>query len=205
MVASKSQPANAAPPRPDERSAPRSPLGATKTKKRKTPSPGRQAGLTVGAAAAAATAIKNKPSVKRSPTATSSAQNARPDGSESRRDAQLVLARVEPWSVMKFSFIVSLIGWVVLFVAIALLYYALRAFGVFHYLEQAAVTVNTSKGHAAGSLSTWFSASTVLGYTMLVGAINVVLFTALATVGAVVYNLVTHLSGGVEVTLREAD
>lgn len=106
---------------------------------------------------------------------------------------------------MKFSFIVSLVGWIVLFVAIALLYYALRAFGVFQYLEQAVVTVTTSKGHAGSNASSWFSASTVLGYTMLVGAINVVLFTALATVGAVVYNLITHLSGGVEVTLREAD
>jgi Flp pilus assembly pilin Flp len=45
----------------------------------------------------------------------------------------------------------------------------------------------------------------VLGYTMLVGAINVVLITALATVGAVVYNIATHVSGGIEVTLREAD
>ena len=40
---------------------------------------------------------------------------------------------------------------------------------------------------------------------MLAGAINVVLITALTTVGAVVYNVVTHVSGGVEVTLREAD
>ncbi len=106
---------------------------------------------------------------------------------------------------MKFTFIVSLVAWIVLFVAIALLYYALRAFGVFHYLEQTVVTVTSSKGHAGSDATSWFSASTVLGYTMLVGAINVVLFTALATVGAVVYNLVTHLSGGVEVTLREAD
>ena len=40
---------------------------------------------------------------------------------------------------------------------------------------------------------------------MLAGAIDVVLITALATVGAVIYNLVTALSGGIEVTLREAD
>ena len=206
-VASKSQPANAAPPRPDEKSKPRSPFGtATKAKKGKPSQTGRQSALTVGAAAAAAAAaLKTKPSATRSATGTPSAQNARLEASESRRDAQLVLARVEPWSVMKFSFIVSLVGWVVLFVAIALLYYALRAFGVFHYLEQTVVTVTTSKGHTGSNASSWFSASTVLGYTMLVGVINVVLFTALATVGAVMYNLVTHLSGGVEVTLREAD
>jgi hypothetical protein len=106
---------------------------------------------------------------------------------------------------MKFSFIVSLVGWVVVFVAVALLYYALRAFGVFHFLEQTVTTVTSSKGHAGSDASAWFSTSTVLGFTMLAGAINVVLFTALATVGAVIYNIVTHLAGGVEVTLREAD
>jgi len=127
------------------------------------------------------------------------------DGSEQRRDAQLVLSRVEPWSVMKFSFMVSLVGWIVLFVAVALLYYALRTFGVFHYLEQTVGTVTTSKGHTGTNAANWFSASTVLGYTMLAGAINVVLITALTTVGAVVYNVVTHVSGGIEVTLREAD
>lgn len=106
---------------------------------------------------------------------------------------------------MKFSFIVSLVGWVVLFVAVALLYYALRAFGVFHSLEQTVVTVTTSKGHSGTSATNWFAAGSVLGFTMLVGVINVVLFTALSTVAAVVYNVITHVSGGVEVTLREAD
>jgi Transmembrane domain of unknown function (DUF3566) len=65
--------------------------------------------------------------------------------------------------------------------------------------------VTSSKGHAGSNAANWFASSTVLGYTMLVGAINVVLFTAIATVGAVIYNVVTTVSGGVEVTLREAD
>jgi hypothetical protein len=153
---------------------------------------------------------KNKATVKpkpgsRSPSGSLSGQTGRVDGSEQRRDAQLVLSRIEPWSVMKFSFMVSLVGWIVLFVVVALLYYALRAFGVFHYLEATVSTVTSSKGHAGANAANWFSASTVLGYTMLAGAINVVLITALSTVGAVVYNVVTHVSGGVEVTLREAD
>ncbi len=149
--------------------------------------------------------VKTKPTAQRSPAGSLTSQGARQDGSEGRRDAQLVLSRIEPWSVMKFSFLVSLVGWVVLFVAVALLYYALRAFGVFHYLEQTVTTVTSSKGNSGDNASTWFSASTVLGYTLLTGAINVVLLTALATVGSVIYNVLTHFSGGVEVTLREAD
>jgi Transmembrane domain of unknown function (DUF3566) len=144
---------------------------------------------------------KSKASVKPK----SGSRGGAADGSEQRRDAQLVLSRIEPWSVMKFSFMVSLVGWIVLFVAVALLYYALRAFGVFHYIEQTVSISTSSKGSAGANAASWFSASTVLGYTMLAGAINVVLITALTTVGAVVYNVVTHVSGGVEVTLREAD
>jgi hypothetical protein len=122
------------------------------------------------------------------------------------RRAQLVLSRIEPWSVMKFSFMVSLVGWVVLFVAVAALYYVLSKLGVFHSIQATITSVTSGKDSTgADANGKWFSASRILGYTMLVGAINVVLITALATVGAVIYNLVTHLAGGIEVTLKETD
>jgi Transmembrane domain of unknown function (DUF3566) len=129
-----------------------------------------------------------------------------PRGTAPTRRAHLVLARIEPWSVMKFSFMVSLVGWVVLFVAVAALYYVLDKLGVFHSIQSTITDVTSSKGSGGTDANgQWFSASRILGYTMLVGAINVVLITALATVGAVIYNLVTHLAGGIEVTLKETD
>jgi Transmembrane domain of unknown function (DUF3566) len=135
------------------------------------------------------------------------APRAAPKGADqSTRRAQLVLARIEPWSVMKFSFMVSLVGWVVLFVAVAALYYVLNKLGVFHSIQSTITSVTSGKDSTgADTNGKWFSASRVLGYTMLVGAINVVLITALATVGAVIYNLVTRLAGGIEVTLKETD
>lgn len=45
----------------------------------------------------------------------------------------------------------------------------------------------------------------MLGYTGVIGALNVVLITALSTVGAMLYNLVSDLVGGVDVTLSEAE
>jgi hypothetical protein len=122
-----------------------------------------------------------------------------------RRAANLVIARVEPWSVMKFSFLVSLVAWIVLFVAVAILYYALSGLGVFAALQRTLSNVTSSQGSAGVNLTTWTSAPRVLGYTMLIGAVNVVLITALSTVGAMIYNLVTHLGGGIEVTLKETD
>ncbi len=122
------------------------------------------------------------------------------------RRAQLVLARIEPWSVMKFSFLVSLVGFVILFVAVAALYFVLSKLGVFHSIQSTISDVTSSKGSAGSDAGgQWFSAPRILGYTMIVGAVNVVLITAMATVGAVIYNLATHMAGGIEVTLKETD
>jgi hypothetical protein len=122
------------------------------------------------------------------------------------RRAQLVLARIEPWSVMKFSFLVSLVGFVILFVAVAALYFVLSKLGVFHSIQSTISDVTSSKGSTGSDASgQWFSAPRILGYTMIVGAVNVVLITAMATVGAVIYNLATHMAGGIEVTLKETD
>jgi Transmembrane domain of unknown function (DUF3566) len=125
-------------------------------------------------------------------------------GKQTRR-AQLSLERIEPWSVMKFSFLISLVGWVILFVAVAILFFTLSKLGVFTTIEKTWGLVTTSKNNPTSSATRWFSASRVLGYTMLVGAVNVVVMTALATVGAVIYNLLSTLSGGIEVTLKESD
>jgi len=121
------------------------------------------------------------------------------------RRAHLAVIRLEPWSVMKFSFMISLVGWVVLFVMVAALWWVLSKIGVFHSIEGSVSNLTSGKDSNGVQVSNWFSASRVLGYTMLVGAINVILITALATVGSVVYNLVTHVAGGIEVTLKETD
>ena len=39
----------------------------------------------------------------------------------------------------------------------------------------------------------------------MIGLVNIVLLTAMATVGAFIYNLTTDLVGGVEVTLADRD
>ena len=122
------------------------------------------------------------------------------------RRADLVISRLEPWSVMKFSFLMSLVAWVVLFVAVAFLYFVLSSLGVFTSIEHTLGSVTSSSGSSSGSsISHWFAASRILGYTMLLGAVNIVLITALSTIGSMIYNLVTHLGGGIEITLRETD
>jgi Pyruvate kinase len=138
------------------------------------------------------------------PARSATAKPARSAIGQARR-ANLVIARLEPWSVMKFSFLMSLVAWVVLFVAVALLYYALSGLGVFAAIQRTLSSVTSSQSSAGVNLAAWTSASRVLGYTMLAGAVDIVLITVLSTIGAMIYNLVTHLGGGIEVTLKETD
>jgi hypothetical protein len=121
------------------------------------------------------------------------------------RQAHLTVARVEPWSVMKFSFVVSLVAFVILFVAVSVLYGALAGLGVFDSLQRVVTDVTSSQGSPGVNAKVWFNASRILGYTALLGSLNIVLITAMSTIGAVVYNLTSRLVGGVEVTLKETE
>jgi hypothetical protein len=131
----------------------------------------------------------------------------RSTGRKPPRKAHLQVARFEPWSVMKFSFIMSLVCFLVLFVAVAVLYVILSWLGVFDALSNTIHDLTSNDQGKSGTLNPagWFSAARILGYTALIGTLNVLLITALATVWAVIYNMAADLVGGVEVTLKEAD
>ena len=128
-----------------------------------------------------------------------------PPPKRTARQAHLTVARVEPWSVMKFSFVVSLVAFVILFVAVSVLYGALAGLGVFDSLQRVVTDVTSSQGSPGVNAKVWFNASRILGYTALLGSLNIVLITAMSTIGAVVYNLTSRLVGGVEVTLKETE
>lgn len=122
------------------------------------------------------------------------------------RKAHLVLSRIEPWSVMKFSFVISLVAFIILFVAVAVIYLVLSGLGVFDALTSTVREV-TSPGEGQGGFdpAPWFSWTRILGYTAMVGVLDVILITAMSTVGAVLYNLTSDLVGGIQVTLGEGE
>jgi hypothetical protein len=169
--------------------------------------------LRSGADAAASAAAPSAPAATARPAEPAAGLAAAPARGAPRkraaqrpaRQAHLTVARIEPWSVMKFSFVMSLVAFVILFVAVTVLYGTLSALGVFESLQRVVASVTSSQNSAGVNAAKWFSASRVLGYTGLLGSLDIVLITAVATIGAVVYNLTSRLIGGVEVTLRETD
>jgi Transmembrane domain of unknown function (DUF3566) len=122
------------------------------------------------------------------------------------RRARLNLKRIDPWSVMKFSFAVSVVLFIVVVVATSVLYLALDTMGVWAQVNKSLRDlVSAGGGTAAAGGGFHITAWGVIGTSMLVGAVNVVLFTALATLGAFIYNVCADLVGGVELTLAERD
>lgn len=121
------------------------------------------------------------------------------------RRARLALKRIDPWSVMKFSFAVSLVLFLVVIVATSVLYLALDAMGVFDSINGSLGELIASGGGDQANSDFQITAGGVIGTSALIGAVNVVLFTALATLAAFIYNVCADLVGGIELTLAERD
>jgi hypothetical protein len=121
-------------------------------------------------------------------------------GKKGRR-ARLTVRRIDPWSTLKFSFVYGLAGMIVLLVAVVVLYGVVDSMGVIDSIRSFLVDVNSNP--TGGGLAVWLSFDRVLLVAAVIGVVNVVLFTAFATLTAFIYNVCTDIVGGVEVTLAE--
>jgi len=121
------------------------------------------------------------------------------------RKARLRLLRVDPWSVMKTAFLLSVALGIAIFVAVAVLWSVLDAAGVFGAVGGLVQDLTQSETGTGVDIESYTSLSRVLGFTTLIAVVDVVLVTALATLGAFLYNLSAGLLGGLEVTLAEDD
>jgi hypothetical protein len=121
------------------------------------------------------------------------------------RRARLKVTRADPWSVMKIAFVLSLAAGIMTVVAVAFLWMALDAAGIFSKVGETVNSV-TSGGEDKGfDLEGYLTLSRVLGITGIIAAVEVVVMTALATLLAFMYNVSSGMVGGIEVTLAEDD
>lgn len=118
------------------------------------------------------------------------------------RRASLQLKRLDPWSVLKLSLVLSVAGFLVWLVAVGVLYGVLDGMGVWDQINGTYSDLTSVNDPSGGAL---ISAGRVFGFAMLIGVVNIVLLTALATVGSLIYNVASDLVGGAELTLSERE
>lgn len=116
--------------------------------------------------------------------------------------ASMQIRRIDPWSTLKVSLLLSVALFFVGMITVAFLYLVLGGMGVWAKLNS---NVGDLLNNASGSSAELVSSGTIFGGAFLIGLVNIVLMTALATIGAFVYNLITDLIGGIEVTLADRD
>ncbi|MEV7092945.1 DUF3566 domain-containing protein [Amycolatopsis sp. NPDC051045] len=137
-----------------------------------------------------------------------SAQRARPSAlrrpGRGPRRASLQVKRFDPWSVLKLSLVLGVAMFFVWLVAVGVLYTVLDGMGVWDKLNGTYSSLVGGEGANASS-EPLISAGRVFGIAAILGAINIVLVSALATVSAFIYNVSADLAGGLEVTLSERE
>jgi Transmembrane domain of unknown function (DUF3566) len=117
--------------------------------------------------------------------------------------ASMQIRRIDPWSALKVSLVLSVALFFVWMISVAFLYLVLGGMGVWSKLNSNVGDLLTSaSGTTGGEL---ISSGTIFGGAALIGLVNIVLLTAMATVGVFIYNLTTDLVGGIEVTLADRD
>jgi hypothetical protein len=155
------------------------------------------AGQALGAAAAA-TAEAARQSAK-SPVA---APASREGGVKIRR-ARLRLIHIDPWSVMKMAFLLSIAIGVVTVIAVGVVWTLIGATGIWDSINSTVGEMLSSDSGSTFDIRDYVGTGRIVGFTMLVSVVNVVLLTAIATLGSFLYNMAADLLGGVEVTLAE--
>ena len=162
------------------------------------------------AAAQAGAAPAAAPASAEPSAAAPSATRARPTPTALRRPgrgprrASLQIKRFDPWSVLKLSLVLGVAMFFVWLVAVGVLYTVLDGMGVWDKLNGTYSQLVGGEGAAASS-EPLISAGRVFGIAAILGAINIVLVSALATVSAFIYNVSADLAGGLEVTLSERE
>jgi Transmembrane domain of unknown function (DUF3566) len=111
------------------------------------------------------------------------------------RQTRVVIRKVGPWSVLKFSLLFYFCVMLVILLALAMIYSVLGAIGALDSITKLLRDVGFEKFEIHGD---WLFARLTL-----IGLLMVVVWSLLNVFVAFLYNLISDVVGGVEVTLAE--
>ena len=113
--------------------------------------------------------------------------------------AKVKIVRVDPWSVGRVAFVVSIALGIAMLVMVLVLWWVLGALGVWDDINRSVADV--LNGSSSFSITDYLSTFSVLSFTFVVAIVQVVVLTTGATLCAYLYNLAADVVGGINVTL----
>ena len=133
--------------------------------------------------------------------ATAAAGDDRPTAAPRR--VKLSVSRVDPWSVMKLSFLLSVAVGIAGVVMISVLWMILSSMGVFADINRTVEGVLNTTSGARFDLMDYIGLGRVVSLSIVIAVIDVILLTAISTLGAFLYNVCSSLVGGLQLTLTD--
>ncbi|MGB6004531.1 MAG: DUF3566 domain-containing protein, partial [Ornithinimicrobium sp.] len=120
------------------------------------------------------------------------------------RRVRLTVNRLDPWSVFKISLLLSVALGIATVIMVGILWTVLSGMNVFATVNEFIVQVTSGENNASSfDLMDYIGLRRVLALSTVFAVINVVLLTALATLGAFLYNVCAALVGGTHLTLSD--
>lgn len=114
-----------------------------------------------------------------------------------------MVSRVDPFSVMKVGFLVSVAMGIALVVMTGVMWGLMSAMGVFDSVNELAGQIIGDGSGETFDVMDFLGFGRVLSLSIVIAVVDVFLMTAIATLGAFLYNIVASLVGGVHMTLTD--
>lgn len=125
-------------------------------------------------------------------------------GQTEPRKVKLTLSRIDPFSVLKISFLLSVAIGIAGVVVVAALWLMLNSMGVFSTINNSLNELQSSTSAADRiSVLDFLGFGRIVSLSVVFAVVDVILMTAIATIIAFIYNICAALVGGMQVTLTD--
>jgi hypothetical protein len=113
------------------------------------------------------------------------------------RRARLVLRKIDPWSVLKFSLLFYFCLLLIMLLGSAIIFAILKSFGVIANIEKLVRELSEEAFSISGGA--------IFRWLFLFGLLGAVVASAVTVFLAFLYNLIADVVGGIEVTVAERE
>lgn len=116
------------------------------------------------------------------------------------RRAHMTISKIDPWSTLKVSFLLSVGLGIMGVIATVVMWNVLDSMHVFSALDELLKTLGSEE---LMQLMQYLQFGRVMSFAIIVAVLDIVLLTFLGMIMALLYNLIAMLVGGIHITITD--